>query len=163
LNGGTSTGRTISSICDVQDPNSLRFCDQTTYDVPFRTLARVSGTFALPYGIRASAVVQSIPGAARAITYVVTRAQVPTLVQASVTTPLVPTNTVYLDRVNQLDLNFSKTVRANRLTLRPEVGIFNALNASPVTAQINSFGPTLDRVTAILPGRLVRLGLTITY
>jgi hypothetical protein len=163
LNGGTSTGRTISMICDVQDPNSLRFCDQNTYDVPFRTLARMSGTFGLPYGIRASAVVQSIPGTARNITYVVTRAQVPALVQASVTTPLVPTNTVFLDRVNQLDLNFSKTVRANRLNVRPEVGIFNALNASPVTAQINSFGPTLDRVTAILPGRLVRIGVTITY
>src|ERR1043166_1956392 len=163
LNGGTSTGRTMSMICDVQDPNNLRFCDQSTYALPFRTLARMSGTFGLPYGIRASAVVQSIPGTARNITYVVTRAQVPALVQASVTTPLVPTNTVFLDRVNQLDLNFSKTVRANRLNVRPEVGIFNALNASPVTAQINSFGPTLDRVTAILPVRLVRIGVTITY
>jgi hypothetical protein len=164
LNGGTSTGRTIATICDVQDPNSLRFCDQTTYHVPFRTLARLSGTYSLPYGIRASAVIQSIPGAARAITYVVTRAQIPTLTQASVTTPLVPTNTEFLDTVNQLDLNFSKTVRTRGgMNVRPEVGIFNALNANPVTAQINSFGPTLDRVTAILPGRLVRVGITMTY
>jgi hypothetical protein len=123
----------------------------------------VSGTYLLPYGIRASAVVQSIPGSARAITYVVTRAQVPALVQASVTSPLVPPNTVFLDTVNQVDFNFSKTVRSRGIDFRPEIGIFNALNANPVTAQINSFGPTLDRVTAILPGRLVRLGVTITY
>jgi hypothetical protein len=52
--GGTSTGRTLSVTCDVQDPNNLRFCDQTTYDVPFRTLFRLSGTYGLPFGIRAS-------------------------------------------------------------------------------------------------------------
>ena len=61
VNGGTSTGRTLSITCDVQDPNNLRFCDQTTYDVPFRTLFRLSGTYGLPFGIRASAVFQSIP------------------------------------------------------------------------------------------------------
>ena len=48
-------------------------------------------------------------------------------------------------------------------TFRPEVGIFNALNANPVTAQTNAFGPALDRVTAILPGRLIRVGITVKY
>jgi hypothetical protein len=163
LNGGTSTGRSVSAICDVQDPNGLRFCDQTTYHVPFRTLFRLSGTYGLPYGIRASAVVQSIPGAARQLTYVVTRAALPGLTQASVTTPLNQPNTLFLDTVDQLDLSFSKSVRTGGVEIRPEIGIFNALNANPVTAQINSFGPTLDRVTAILPGRLVRVGLTLKY
>jgi hypothetical protein len=163
LNGGTSTGRTLSILCDVQDPNSTRYCDQTTYDVPFRTLFRLSGTYGLPFGVRASAVVQSIPGSARTITYVVTRAIVPTLTQASVTVPLNHPNTQFLDTVNQLDLSFSKTVRARSVEIRPEVGIFNALNAAPVTAQTNAFGPNLDRVTAILPGRLVRVGMTVRY
>ena len=63
----------------MEDPNNLRFCDQTTYDVPFLTLFKLSGTYPLPYGIRASAVFQSIPGAARQLTYQVTRTQLPTL------------------------------------------------------------------------------------
>ena len=65
---------------------------------------------------------------------------------------------MFLDTVNQLDFSFSKSVRTRGVEFRPEVGIFNMLNASPVTAQTNTFGPNLDRVTAILPARLVRLG-----
>jgi hypothetical protein len=163
LNGGTSTGRTLSVTCEVQDPNNLRFCDQTAYDVPFRTLARLSGTYGLPFGIRASAVFQSIPGAQRQLTYVVTRAQLPELTQPSVTARLNQPNTLFLDTVNQLDLSFSKSIKAGSLDFRPEVGVFNALNANPVTAQTNVYGPALDRVTAILPGRLVRIGITVKY
>jgi hypothetical protein len=163
LNGGTSTGRTMSITCDVQDPNNLRFCDMTTYSTPFRTLLRLSGGYSLPYGIHASAVFQSIPGATRQLTYLVTKAQLPTLTQASVTARLNEPNTLFLDTVNQLDVNFSKAVKARGVELRPEVGIFNALNANPVTAQTNAYGPALDRVTAILPGRLVRLGITVRY
>ncbi|MEO8256665.1 MAG: carboxypeptidase regulatory-like domain-containing protein [Acidobacteriota bacterium] len=163
VNGGTSTGRTLSVTCDVQDPNNLRFCDQTTYDVPFRTLFRLSGTYGLPFGVRASAVFQSIPGAARQLTYVVTKTQLPTLTQASVTARLNQPNTLFLDTVTQLDLSFSKAVRAGAVEVRPEVGVFNALNANPVTAQTNAFGLALDRVTAILPGRLIRLGMTVKF
>jgi len=72
-------------------------------------------------------------------------------------------NTLFLDRVNQLDVNVSKSVRTAGVEIRPEVAIFNALNANPVTGQINAFGPNLDRVTAILPGRLVRFGVTVKY
>ena len=32
LLGGTSTGRTLSATCDVEDPNNLRFCDPVTCD-----------------------------------------------------------------------------------------------------------------------------------
>ena len=163
LNGGSSTGRTLSVTCDVQDPNNLLYCDQTQYDVPFRTLFRLSGTYGLPFGIRASAVVQSIPGATRQLTYLVTRAQLPTLVQASVTARLNQPNTLFLETVNQLDLSFSKSVRTGGVEVRPEVGIFNAFNASPATAQTNAFGANLDKVTAILPGRLVRLGMTVRF
>jgi hypothetical protein len=163
LNGGTSTGRTISVTCDVQDPNNLLYCDQTQYHVPLRTLTRVSGTYGLPFGVRASAVFQSIPGGARQLTYLVTRAVLPTLTQPSVTVRLNRPNTLFLDRVNQLDLSFSKSMRRSGVEIRPEVSVFNALNANPVTAQTNAFGANLDRVTAILPGRLVRFGLTVKY
>jgi hypothetical protein len=163
LNGGTSTGRTRSVTCDVQDPNSLLYCDQTEYDVPFRTLFRLSGTYGLPFGIRASGVFQSLPGSARQLTYLVTRAVLPGLTQPSVTTRLNEPNTLFLDTVNQVDLSFSKSVRASGVEIRPEIAIFNAFNANPVTGQTNAFGANLDRVTAILPGRLVRFGLTVKY
>jgi hypothetical protein len=94
---------------------------------------------------------------------VVTRAILPTLTQASVTARLNQPNTLFLDTVNQLDVSFSKSVRTNGVDIRPEIQIFNALNANPVTAQTNAFGPALHRVTGILPARLIRLGLTVKF
>jgi hypothetical protein len=163
LKGGTSTGRTLTVTCDVMDPNSGFYCDQTTYHVPFRTLVRVSGTYELPYAVRVSAVAQSIPGNTYNITDVVTKSVVPTLTQSSVTQLLVPPNTRFYDTVNQLDLNFSKTVRVRGLALRPEIDLFNLFNASPITATTNTFGPNLGKVTTILAARLIRLSMTATF
>jgi hypothetical protein len=163
LKGGTSTGRTLSVTCDVTDPNSTLYCDQRTYHVPFRTLVRVSGTYQLPFAIRVSAVAQSIPGNTYNITYVVTKSVLPTLIQSSVTQLLAPPNTLFYDTVNQLDLNLSKTVRVRGVALRPEVGLFNLLNASPIAARTTAFGPNLNKVTTILPARLIRVTMTANF
>jgi hypothetical protein len=163
LTGGTSTGRTLSVTCDVTDPNSLLYCDQTQYHVPFRTVVRISGTYLLPFGIRASAVFQSIPGATYNITYLVNRTVLKSLTQASVTENLVPPNTVFYPTDNQLDLSLSKTVRAGGVQFRPEIALFNLNNASPISAQTTSFGPNLGKVTTILPPRMARLGVTVIF
>ena len=63
----------------------------------------------------------------------------------AVTARLNEPNTLFLDTVNQLDLSFSKSFKAGAAAFRPEVALFNALNANPVTAQTNAFGPALDR------------------
>ena len=163
LKGGTSTGRTLSVTCDVTDPNSMLYCDQTAYHVPFRTLVRVSGTYELPFAIRVSAVAQSIPGNTYNITYVVTKTALPSLTQSSVTQLLAPPNTLFYDTVNQLDLNLSKTVRVRGIAFRPEVGLFNLLNASPIAARTTTFGPNLNKVTTILPARLIRVTMTANF
>ena len=142
------------------DPNSLRFCDQSTYHVPFRTLIRLSGAYTLPYGIRASAVVaeHSRQCAATDVCRDARRAAGAHTGLGDARFSTQP-NTLFHDTVNQLDLSFSKSVRAAGVEIRPEVGIFNALNASPVTAQISLVRSHAHCVTAILPARLVRLGL----
>ena len=45
--GGTSTGRTLSRICDVADPNNWRFCDQSESDVPLQTQFKLAGSIGL--------------------------------------------------------------------------------------------------------------------
>src|SRR4029077_16490754 len=103
-NGGTSTGRTITSTCQVEDLNNLRFCDQGEYDVPFQTLVKVAGSYPLPKGWRLSGTFQGIPATERVITYQVTRTQIPTLSQTSVNVRLNEPGSEYNDRVNQFDL-----------------------------------------------------------
>ena len=163
LNGGTSTGRTIIKTCDVEDPNSLRFCDQNLYDIPMLTQFKLSGTYPLIYGIRLSGSFQSSPGAERSITYQVTRTQLPTLVQTSVNVRLNEPGTLYNDRVNQLDFAISKSFRVGRAEFRPEIDLFNMLNANPVTTQTNTYGPTLNNATRDPAAALIRFGVTAKF
>jgi len=170
LNGGTSTGRTITKTCDVEDPNyvsgtaqGLTFCDQNLYHIPMLTQFKLSGTYPLIYGIRLSGSFQSSPGTERIITYLVTRTQFPALVQTSVNARLNEPGTLYNDRVNQFDFAISRSFRVGRADFRPEIDLFNMLNANPVTIQTNTFGPTLNNATAILPPRLIRFGVTAKF
>ena len=141
----------------------MRFCDQNLYDIPLLTSFKLTGTYPLIFGIRLSGSFQSQPGSERAITYQVTRTQLPTLTQTSVNVRLNDPGTLYNDRVNQLDFAISKSVKIGRTELRPEIDLFNMLNANPVTTQTNTFGPTLNNATAILPPRLIRFGVTAKF
>src|SRR5207253_25579 len=120
LGGGIAVGRTISTMCDVEDPNQLRFCDQSAYHIPFATTVKLNGSYPLPYGFRLSGVFQTANGFNttapptpllaqspdnhdRLFTYLVTRTVVPTLTQAQVSVLLDPPGSNYMDRVTQLD------------------------------------------------------------
>ena len=163
LTGGTSTGRTLTNTCDVEDPNNQRYCDYNQYDVPLQTLFKLSGTYPLVYGVRLSATFQHTPGSERIITYLVTTAQVPTLVAASVNERLNIPGSTFNDTVNQLDVSITKGFRRGRYEIRPELSIFNVFNANPVLAQTNSFGPALGNAISILPQRMARVGLAVKF
>jgi hypothetical protein len=165
--GGTSTGRTISKTCDVTDPNSLRFCDQTQYSMPWLTLFKIAGTYPLPFGLQVSGMFQSTPTAFLPMTYLVTRAIAPGLTQPSVSVPLAEPGSQYNDRVNQLDITFARVFKAamggHTLRVRPELALYNALNANPVLSQLTVYGPTLGNVSSILNPRVMRVGVTVQF
>ena len=92
-----------------------------------------------------------------------TRAQVPTLTLSSVTVPLSAPGTYYLDRQNQLDLQFGKRLTYGRTHFEPEVGIFNALKAATVLRTNDTYGPALGQVQQIIEGRVVRFGMRVDF
>ena len=116
-----------------------------------------------PYGVRMGVNFQSKPGTERPITYQVVRAILPTLTQTSVTVRLNEPGSDYTDIVNQLDVTLSKVITLDRLRVRPEVAIFNALNANPVISQTNVYGPSLGNVLTILTPRTIRLGVNLDF
>lgn len=180
LAGGMSVGRTLSRICDVADPNQLRFCDQSQYDVPFRKAFKLNWVYPLPYGIRLSGVFQTAEGfntAApqapllaqnpdnhmRLYTYNVNRAVLPSLVQTQVSVFLDDPGTSIMPRVTQLDVAASKTVTVGKVKVTPQVDVFNALNANPVLTLRTVYGPTLGFPSTILSGRLVRFQVKYAF
>jgi hypothetical protein len=164
FSGGTSTGRLIAKTCEAENPNSLRFCDRSQFDIPFQTIFKASGTYPLPWsGLQFSAVFQSLPGAERTVDYVVTRAQLPALsTVSSVTVRLNEPGSLYLDRVNQLDLSLAWRMRTGRLRFSPQLELFNALNANPVI-QVTTQYPVDGRPQDIMLGRLLRLGVQVDF
>jgi hypothetical protein len=163
LFGGTSTGHSIATTCEVDNPNSLRFCDESQHDIPLLTSFKLSGTVPLPYKFQLSTVFKSQPGTELNVGYQVTRAILPQLTQASVTVRLNEPGSEYIDRLNQLDLTIARNFGSGRVVIRPELAMFNALNAAPVLTQTTIYGPNLGQVTSILNARLLRLGMTVRF
>ncbi len=64
----------------------------------------------------------------------------PGLAVSSINVPLIAPNIEFGDRINQLDFNVSKAIKAGRYTIQPKFDLFNALNVSPVYAVRNAAG-----------------------
>jgi hypothetical protein len=89
----------------------------------------------------------------------------PGMTVASLSVPLVAPNTEFGDRINQLDLNVSKTIKLARFSIQPKFDLFNALNVSPVYAvRTMNFGTaSYLQPSSILIGRVYQLGAIIKF
>ncbi|MDO8794316.1 MAG: TonB-dependent receptor [Vicinamibacterales bacterium] len=173
LTGGTSTGRSISNSCELDNPNggatvsalspSLAYCDESKFNIPLLTTFKLSGTYPMPFGFRLSGVYQNQPGDEKLISYSVGRAIVPTLTVPTVNVRVNDPGTVYYDRVNTMGLSIARVFNAGRLKISPKIEIFNAFNANPVTTEVLTVGSALGRPTAVLNPRLLRLGATVEF
>jgi hypothetical protein len=171
---GLTVGRTIAQTCDVLDnPNLLRFCDQSVLSVPFQAQFKLSGSYQLPMHFQVSGVFASYPGVPMNATsgtwlgttnYIVSKAIAPGLTQSSVTVPLVPPGgNSYFDRLSQLDLRMARSFRIVRMDLTGALDIFNTLNASTVFNKIQTYGSALGRPTDVMQGRVFRFGLQMKF
>jgi hypothetical protein len=177
LFGGLTVGKPWEVNCDVDNPNDLRFCDQSSF-IPYQRVFKLSGSYTLPYGIQVSGTLQSYPGnpinaqaagelntpeAGLAVNYNVTRAVVPSLTQALVTVRLNEPGSKYLERYNQVDLRFGKRLTFARVSLDANIDVFNLLNTNTVLREIEIFGPALERPLEIPQGRLFRFGAHLRF
>ncbi len=162
LGAGTSTGRQVSVTCQVPDPNSLQYCDESGF-VPFRTQFKMSGILPLPYGVRVSGILQSTLGNEFIVQYRVDRTVVPTLTQTFVNVRLTEPGSQYLERINQLDFSASKTFKIQNVQVSPQIDLFNALNAAPVLTANTTYGSSLGNVLSVLNARLIRVGLQMKF
>jgi hypothetical protein len=89
----------------------------------------------------------------------------PGMTVASLSVPLVAPMTEYGDRINQLDLNVTKTFRYSRMTIQPKFDLFNALNVSPVYAvrSMNFGTASYQQPSSILVGRVFQLGAVLRF
>jgi len=186
LQGGFSTGKTMTDNCDIIDdlPEALTvnaaagiqpqvtgaaagqltpasFCHQET---PFLTQYKGLVSYNLPwYGIRVSGTLQSLPGPQIVATNVynnANRAALTTLARpftnAQATINTIEPASAYGDRLNQIDLRFTKIVNVGHGRIDSNVDLYNAFNSDAVIGEIGSIGPVWRLPTTIIQPRFVK-------
>ena len=161
---GTQSGQAPGQYCHLESGLLTQFRGLGSYQVP-RVDVEISATF------------QSKPGQQLAANYNMPAATVATFLGrapsggvANVTMNLVTPGTLYGDRVNQLDLRFSKIFRYGRTRTRVSLDMYNALNANPALTYNNTFSPTVTTgsgawltPTTVLAARVMKIGASIDW
>ena len=167
--GGWSADRTVNVDCENENdtlrpgPNSLRFCDQSQRDIPFRSDFKLVGAYPLPLEFQVGAAFQSYAGDQLNVTWSVPSALFPGGRTQSVTVNLIPPGTKYLERWNQLDLSLRKIFNVKKTRLDVSLDVFNALNGNVVLSETQAFGPSLGNPTSILQPRLLRISGSVKF
>ena len=186
LQGGISSGRSLLDNCEIFEdvpeagvPGIAgvlggNHCRQQS---PMLTQVKLLGSYNLPWGVSAAATFQSIPGQQILANFVATGADVvPSLgrslaagANATVTVPLIRPNSVYGDRVNQIDLRLGRTFRFRGAALKGMVDLYNLVNSNTVILWNNTYGTRAAagaawlRPSQILGGRMLKFGVQLDF
>jgi hypothetical protein len=178
LQGGVSSGRTVTDNCDIvskiNNPSPL-YCHVALPLVPNMKLL---GAYTLPIQVQVAATFQSIPGNSIQAQYVATNAQIaPSLGRnlavgpnGTATVNIVPPGSMLTDRVNQLDLRVSRPfvfkAGAKLMKMKGIFDIYNLANVSPVLVVNNTYGTRGAAWLSplqILAGRLFKVAAQVDF
>jgi hypothetical protein len=185
LQGGVSSGKDLYDYCDIVDdlPEALTnpagqaitsplytapgvtipagSCRQET---PFLTQWKGLASYTLPwYGIRVSGTFQSLYGPPIVATSIYNNANrtTTTTLPRPFTTGQANVNlyepvSKYGDRLNQIDLRFTKIVNVGRGRIDLSMDLFNAFNSDAVIGELGSFGPAWRLPLTVIQPRFVK-------
>jgi hypothetical protein len=169
LQGGTSTGRTVSDECDlVIDNPSRRNCRVT---LPFQTQIKGLASYIIPkIDVQVSGTVQSQPGSEIAANWNVPSAVVAQTLGrplaggvANVTINLLNPGEMYRDRLTEVDFRVGKILRFGRVRADVGLDVYNLFNSSVVQNSITTYGPTWLRPTLVMPARFAKAGVQLDF
>jgi hypothetical protein len=186
MQAGLSTGKTMSDNCDVIDdvPEALTisgaagiqpqvsaatatqispasFCHQET---PYLTQYKALASYTLPWwGVRVSGTLQSLPGPQIVATNVYNNTNRGTLTtlgrpftNAQATINTIEPASAWGDRLNQIDLRFTKIVNVGKGRIDFNVDLYNAFNSDAVITELGSIGPVWRLPTSVIQPRFVK-------
>jgi hypothetical protein len=144
---------------------------------PFQTQVKLSGVLPLRWNFVTSATYQSLVYpqdfygtfggilAARAFT----NAEIaPSLGRnlstgSSAVLQMVPASSLYGDRLHQIDWRITRNFNVRGGRIQPQLDLYNLLNANPVLAMNNTYGPLWQQPTQILLGRVIKFGVQANF
>ena len=178
MQGGTSTGRLSFDQCEPREtvPESAPtnpWCHQVE---PFMTTFKGVASYIVPrVDVNVSGTFSSRPGVALSANVIYTNADMTNPARATLGRPLVATaagnvtvnvlepNTMFGDRIDQLDLRLGKILRFGRTRTNLNLDIVNVLNSNDNLAYSAVFGATWPAPSSVLTARLFRLSAQFDF
>jgi hypothetical protein len=147
---------------DLNNPNVLinnygAIGFDSTYQV------RAGFTYKLPYDVQFAGSIREATGLPQTRTFNVTTTQVPGLTQVNQSVKVAANGDFRYPWQNLLDIRLSKSFRSGQTRIEPIVDLFNVFNNNAVTSQVTTVGTSLGRPSAIVMGRLLRVGGRISF
>jgi hypothetical protein len=190
-NGGVTFGQQMLDNCDVVSKlpevltvpaaglSPLQMCH---FESGWAPQYKLLGSYTLPWqNIRISGNLQSLPGPVRQASVLYTQAQItgalgrPATVAGNKSALTIePFNatgffgTSFGDRLNQLDLRFSKIFKfGSRSTLDANFDIYNAFNSDAVLTESATYsgtnGGAWQLPTSVIQGRIIKFGVRLDF
>jgi hypothetical protein len=178
ISGGLSVGRTTTNNCFTVDSPQTElqgyggpgeFCDITP---PWSsgTQLKLAAVYPLPWRLQTSAIYQNIPGIPITASYVASNAEIQSSLgrnlgscrgaatcNGTVTLNLIPTNTLFEDRLQQLDLRLTRIFQLTGTTrVQGSIDVYNVFNASNILNMNSRYGDSWQNVIQIMGGRMLK-------
>ena len=132
--------------------------------------------YPLVWDFQASVVYQDIPGVPMTASHVVSNAEVrrslgrdlaacrgAATCNANVTVELIPPLTQFEDRLHQIDVRFTRSLRAGRTRLRVNFDVYNVFNAGDVLRSTDRYGTSWLNAVQVMGGRLMKIGAHMDF
>ena len=147
---------------DLNNPNlRINNYGAVGFDAPYQIRAGFSYT--LPAQVQLSGSIREQSGLPQTRTFPVTTTQVPGLTQVTQNVQLVPRGEYRYPWVNIVDLRVTRVFRSGNTRVEPIVDLYNIFNSNAVTNAVETVGTSLGRPSAIVMGRLLRLGARVNF
>jgi len=180
LNGGVNIGNSNGSTSSQSDcfvvnsPQQLYQCNQP---YPEQAQLKIQGLYKAPWGIAFTMTEQNLPGVPITATYAAPNSIIaPSLGRnlsacgssstctATASVPLIQPNSLWENRVNQTDLQFTKALSIrDRVTVKPLFILANIFNSSAITAENTTYGAKWKTPTSVLNPRLGKFGIRVDF
>jgi hypothetical protein len=162
--GGLTIGRDDGDQTgsDLNNPNNLiNNRGAIGYDSTYQVRAGFS--YRLPYDVQLSGSIREATGLPQGRTYVVTTSIVPGLTQVTQNVQAAPMGDYRYPWQNLVDLRLVKIFRTGSSRIEPTIDLYNIFDNNAVTSAVTTIGPSLGRPSAIVMGRLLRVGAHVTF
>ncbi len=175
IQGGTSTGRLVEDNCEsraaVPEGRNGGLTNPWCHtSEPLLTTYKALATYLIPKAdVQVAGTFSSRPGASLLANVVYSSSAVqgslgrPLTGVPNVTVNVIEPNTVFGDRIDQLDLRIGKLLRFGRTRTAINLDVVNALNSNDNLAYSATFSPSWPAPTQVLTARLFRISAQVDF